>query len=155
MPDIIFAPSAIPVEPDDTDTTVEEESVEITITVGADSIQPVHVKTYNADSYGTHSELADACGNTETRQGNATGFQLTMEGILTLDQLREAKRIGLSNGTEVVIDLQPWSEQYIVDTFSFDKPNDLNEWYSPNYPEGVEAFTFQLQTKDPTTNNNN
>lgn len=129
-----------------------EDSIDVTITTADGELQPAHISNYSADSYGQHTRLNDHCNNSETRQGGATGYQITIEGIWTLDQLRKTREIGLQEGVEATIDIQPWSDQYVIDTVSWDKPSDLNKWYDPNeYPSGIEAFTFQVQTKDPTS----
>lgn len=137
----------------------DEEGYNVAITIKdgvniGQTIEPVYTKRYSGDSFGTHSVLTDGCGNTQTRRGSGTGFQITLEGILTIEQLREAKRIELNKGTLVDLSLQPWQEEYIVKQFSWDKPSDLNKWYSPEFTDGVEAFTYQLQTRDPTNESN-
>lgn len=138
-----------------TTTQVEEEGYQVAIETENTVLEPVYTKTYGGDSFGKHDTLTDGCGNTLTRQGGATGFQISIEGILTIDQLRTADEMGLGKGTVVELTLQPWSREYIVKEFSWDKPSDLNEWVSPNYPTGIEAFTFQLQTRDPTNESDN
>lgn len=129
--------------------TVDEEGYQVAIATDDTVLEPVYTKTYGGDSIGKHDTITDGCGNTLTRQGGATGYQISVEGILTIDQLRTADEMGLAQGTLVELTLQPWTREYIVKQFSWDKPSDLNEWVSPNYPDGIEAFTFQLQTRDP------
>jgi len=124
-----------------------EESHNVSITTDEGTITPVYVKNYGGDSYGKHSTLNDGCGNTRTRSGGTTGFQITMEGIMTIDQLRSVDEYGIHKGAQITIDMQPWTRTYICDNFTWDKPNDLNKWVSPQYTDGIEAFTFQLKTK--------
>lgn len=156
MADYVFTGANVPLETyyddviGDSEVPVEETNQEVTFETADGELQPVYVKTYGGDSYGKHTNLHDGCGNNETVNGGATGFQITVEGILTLEQLRKANELNLHKGTEVTITLQPWTRTYICDDFTWDKPNDLNKWYSPEYPDGVEAYTFQIQTKDPT-----
>jgi len=132
------------------DEVSEEEGYDVTFETDYGVLKPVYVKQYGGESFGKHTTLNDDCGNTKTVNGGATGFQITVQGILTLDQLRKAKEMRLHEGTEVSIQLQPWTRTYVCDDFKWDKPSDLNKWYSPNYPNGKPAFSFQLMTKDPT-----
>lgn len=125
----------------------EEEGYDVTFETDQGVIDPVYVETYSGDSFGKHTTLHDGCGHTDTRNGGATGFQITVKGIMTLQNLRNARENGLHEGVEVSIVLDPWVETYVCDNFTWDKPNDLNKWYSTEHPEGVEAFTFQLKTE--------
>jgi len=158
MPDVVQLPENVPIETyytdeqlysdeDDPDEINPEENHDVTIETDNGVLDPVYVKTYGGDSYGKHTTLNDGCGNTRTRNGGSTGFQITIEGILTLNQLRDAREYGLHEGARITIDLQPWTDEYICDNFTWDKPNNLNQWVSDEYPNGVEAFTFQLKTK--------
>jgi len=131
----------------------DEDGYDVTFETDLGVLEPVYVQKYGGESFGQHTTLHDDCGNSSTVNGGATGFQITVEGIMTLEQLRNAREYELHEGTEVSIALQPWVETYICDDFSWDKPSDLNKWYSPEYPDGAEAFTFQLMTKDPTQGN--
>lgn len=133
---------------------LEEEGYNITFETDEGLLDPVYVKKYGGDSYGKHTVLHDDCGNTHTRNGGATGYQVTVDGILTLEQLRKTREIGLDQGAEVTVALEPWVETYICDEFTWDKPNDLNEWYSPEYPDGAEAYTFHFKSRDPTQQSN-
>jgi len=136
-----------PVPIEDVDLAPDEQSFDVSIETESGVLEPVFVKTYSADSFGKHDQLSDLCGNSEVRNGGATGFQLTIEGILTLEQVRKAREIGLHEGQLATINFQPWVGEYTIDKFTFDKPSDLNNWYSEEYRDGVPAFTFQLTTK--------
>jgi len=155
MVDIIKGVDGVDLDPIDegeqTQTVDDDDGHYVAITVDGQTLEPVHVKDYGADSFGSHTTMTDGCGNRRVREGGGTGFQLTVEGILTLEQLRTAREMELSEGQRVTIDIEPWTESYVLKTFSWDKPNDLNNWYSPTFPLGVSAYTFQLQTKDPTS----
>jgi len=136
---------------DDLTPAPDEQSFDVSIETDNGILEPVFVKTYSADSFGKHDQLTDLCGNSEVRNGGATGFQLTIEGILTLEQVRKAREIGLHEGQLATINFQPWVGEYTIDKFTFDKPSDLNNWYSEEYRDGVPAFTFQLTTKGDET----
>jgi hypothetical protein len=152
MPDdIINTPiSGVTVDEDiDATELPEEDRFEVSIATEGGELVPVHTKTYGMDSHGQSEQLTSDCGTTETRANGATGFHITLEGILTLEQVRKARQLELQKGQRATITLQPWTETYTIDSFSIDKPNDLNEWVSTKYPNGIQAFTYQLQTKNP------
>lgn len=153
MPDLVrgLDPDTLSLDDSEAETeTVDEEGYQVAIATDEDTLEPVHVSEYNGDAFGSNTTLTDFCGNRQTVEGDGTGFQITVEGILTLEQVRKARSMGLNEGRVVEITLQPWTDTYTLANFSWTKPSDLNEWYSSNYPDGVPAFTFQLQSEDPT-----
>lgn len=125
-----------------------DDSADITIEREGLSVTPVYVGQIDYDAYGAVERLTDGCGNTEARTNGATGWQITIEGIVTQSQWETMMRMGLK-GNEALITSNGPSDTYVIDDVSFSETDEVNNWVDK---AGFEenAVQFRITTKDPT-----
>lgn len=110
-----------------------------------DNFTPAVVQRVEFDNTGQSSSITTVCGETENRRESDDNPDLTVEGILTEDQLNTAK--DLKNGEEVRLVSDVHQGKVFVKRLTIEQKADLVH-YIENGEEKL-AFGFSLQLRTP------
>jgi hypothetical protein len=110
-----------------------------------DDFSPAVTQRVEYDHSGQSSSITTVCGETENRRESDEKPDLTVEGILTENQLEQAK--SLREGEEITFVSDVHSGNVFVKRLTISQEADLVH-YIENGDEQL-AFTFQLQLKQP------
>lgn len=144
---------------------MSEESVNVTIKKDGQSVSPVYVDEVDVGAIGSSTRVTDGCGNTSNRDTNATGWQVTISGILTNSQWQTIRDMELKGSSANLI-TDPISDKFIIEDVNVTQTDKLNRWVSDrktkdDVPSAFEnllddsgsdgpelAYNFQIKTKD-------
>lgn len=106
---------------------------------------PAVTQRVEYDHSGQSSAITTTCGETENRRESDKKPDMTIEGILTEDQLEPAKQ--LKEGEEITLVSDIHQGQVFVKRLTIEQTPDLIHYIQ----DGQEqlAFGFQLQLKQP------
>jgi hypothetical protein len=105
------------------------------------------------DAIGTSSRVTDDCGNTENRDTNTTGWQLTIDGLLTHEQWTTLRTMELK-GNSATFNTDPISGTFIVEDVNITQTDETNRWEGENSEySGQLVYAFQITTKDEEQDN--
>lgn len=106
---------------------------------------PAVTQRVEYDNTGQSSSISSVCGETENRRETDDKPDMTIEGILTEDQLERAK--ALKEGEEITLVSDIHQGRVFVKRLTIEQSSDLIH-YIDNGQEKL-AFGFQLQLKQP------
>lgn len=106
---------------------------------------PAVVQRVEYDHTGQSSSITSVCGETENRRESDEKPDMTIEGVLTEDQLETAK--SLQEGEEITLVSDIHQGNVFVKRLTIEQTPDLIH-YIENGTEQL-AFHFQLQLKQP------
>jgi len=120
----------------------------VVIRRGETTVTPVYVGEVMVDAIGSSTRVTDDCGDTETRDTSATGWQLTIDGLLTHEQWRTLRQMDLKGNT-ATFNTDPISGSFVVEDVSITQTDETNKWDGPNSEfSGQLVYSFQIKTKD-------
>lgn len=111
------------------------------------SIRSKYVETVEVDAIGSSIRITDGCGNSATRDTNATGYQVTVDGMITDSQLQTIMTNRLK-GSTASITTDPISDTLVFETVHISQTDELNAWVEGELDDGVLAYRFQLPIVD-------
>lgn len=103
---------------------------------------PAVVQRVEYDHSGQTSSITSVCGETENRRESDEKPELSVEGIITEDQLAEAK--ALKEGDEITFVSDVHRGQVYIKRLTIEQSTDIVSYIDENGEEHL-AFTFQLQ----------
>lgn len=112
-----------------------------------DSLEPAVVRSIEYDHKGQQSSITTTCGETENRRESDDKPDITLQGILTYDQLETAKN--LKEGDEITLSSDVHQGQVFVHRLTITQTSDLNYFVPDGSNEEQLAFEFQLQLSQP------
>lgn len=117
------------------------------------TLEPVYVKSAKTKLNGNAETITDDCGETEVRRNGDTNWNITVDGIITQDQLSTLQSIAAAE-EPVFVDaevLGSQSGQYVVKDCSISHTDELNTIDVPTNDGAASkpAYNFQLQCKAP------
>jgi hypothetical protein len=115
-----------------------------------DEFAPAVVERVEYDHSGQTSSITSVCGETENRRESSEQPELTVEGILTEDQLPDAK--SLKEGQEITFISDVHQGQVYIKRLTIEQSSDIIAYINDSGEEKL-AFTFQLQLGQPGGNN--
>lgn len=110
-----------------------------------EDFEPAVAQRVEYDNTGQTSSISSVCGETENRRESDEKPDMTIEGILTQDQLETAK--SLKEGEKITLISDIHQGTVFVKRLTIEQNQDLIH-YIENGTEQL-AFTFQLQLKQP------
>lgn len=107
---------------------------------------PAVVERVEYDHTGQTSSITSVCGETENRRESDEKPDLTLEGVITEDQLTEAKR--LKEGEEITLISDVHQGPVYIKRLTIEQSSDLVSFIGDDGEEKL-AFSFSLQLGDP------
>lgn len=107
---------------------------------------PAVVQSVEYDHRGQSSSITSVCGETENRRESDEKPDLTVEGIITEDQISDAK--SLKRGEEITLISDVHEGTVFVKRLTIEQSNDIVR-IIPEDGEEQLAFSFQLQLGEP------
>lgn len=129
------------------------EGHSVVIESGDATLEPVWVSEAKTNLNGNSDTMTTNCGDTLVRRQGNNNWNITIDGIITQDQLGTLQTIGVSNAP-VQVDaevLGSQSGEFVVKDLSITHSDELNTIDVPT-DDGVKskpAYNFQLQLKAP------
>lgn len=108
---------------------------------------PSVVQRVEYDHKGQTSSLTSVCGETENRREGDNNPDITIEGIVTTDEIPQAKQ--LKEGQEITLVSDVHQGQVFVKSLTIEQTQDLIHYIPDESDEEQLAFTFQLQLGQP------
>lgn len=121
-------------------------SREATIETQTQSIGIAVPQRVEFDHEGAMSQIMTVCGETENRREGDKKPDLTVEGVITEDQLEPIKN--LHRGQEIIFISDVDSNSVVIKRVTVEQNSDLVH-YTPDGGERQLAFSVQLQLKYP------
>lgn len=112
-------------------------------TVG--TLNPSVVQSIKFDNKGMMSSITTECGETENRREGNNKAKVTVEGIITEDEVNEMRSLREQEQITFVSDIV--QNEMIIERLSITQKSDLN-WIEINGQQEL-AFSFQIQLKEP------
>lgn len=109
-------------------------------------IEPSLVQNVKFDHKGQMSSITTECGETENRREGDNKVNITVEGIITVDEVDDMRSLRNEEKINFVSDI--YSGEVIVKRLSITQSADLL-YYKPSGGEQELALNFQLQLKQP------
>lgn len=109
--------------------------------------EPAVVQRIEYDNEGQMSQVTSLCGESENRRSGENMPKMTVEGILTEDQLSNAKALQAGDEITMVSDL--YTGPVIVRRLTISQSADLLTFRKSGNSTEKTAFNFQLQVKQP------
>jgi len=109
--------------------------------------RPDIVKRLEFDHQGGMSRIKTVCGETENRRESNDGPEITVEGIVSEDQLPTLK--GIHDGQEIILISEIESGSVVVERVTVEQNSDIVEYIPEGSNESKMAFPFQLQLQTP------
>lgn len=128
---------------------VEREVVSRNASIQSDtvgSLNPSVITRVKFDNKGLMSSVTTECGETENRRAGNNNPNLTIEGIITEDEIDDLRSVKNQEEVSLVSDI--YKGNVIVERLSITQTQDLL-YYKPNNGEKQLAFEFQMQLKQP------
>lgn len=110
---------------------------------------PAVVQRVEYDHTGQTSSITSVCGETENRRESDEQPDLTVEGIITKDQIPTAKN--LKEGDEVTLISDVHQGQVYIKRLTVEQNTDVIHYIPEGSEEEQLAFTFSLQLGQPGT----
>lgn len=107
---------------------------------------PAVTQSVEYDHQGQTSSIKTVCGETENRRSSDNKPRLVVEGVITEDQIEQAKALKESDNLRVVSDVHKGN--VFVKRLTITQNQDLIT-YVPSDGEEQLAFQFQLQLRVP------
>jgi hypothetical protein len=112
----------------------------------ATSISPSVVTRIKFDNKGQMSSITTECGETENRRSGNNKPNITVEGIITSDEIETMR--SMKNEEEVKFISDIYKGNVIVERLSIIQTQDLHYYKEDGGPKQL-AFEFQMQLKKP------
>jgi hypothetical protein len=109
--------------------------------------EPAVVQRIEYDNEGQMSQITSLCGESENRRSGENLPKMTIEGILTDDQLTEAKALQQGEEIDMVSDI--YTGPVEVRRLTIEQSEQLLTFRPSGSDQEKTAFTFQLQVKQP------
>lgn len=109
-------------------------------------IEPAVAERVEFDHQGAMSQIMTVCGETENRREGDNKPNITVEGIITDENLEAMKNIHKGQKITFVSDVD--QAEVVVKRVSVEQNTDIIH-FTPDGGEQKLAFTFQLQLKYP------
>ena len=113
----------------------------------AQEFEPAVVQRIEYDNEGQMSQVTTLCGESENRRSGENLPKMTVEGIITEDQLGNAK--ALQAGDEITMVSDIYSGPVTVRRLTIEQSDDLLTLRTQGNNTEKTAFRFQLQVKQP------
>lgn len=110
------------------------------------ALDPSIVQRIKFDNKGQMSSITSECGETENRRQGNDKAKLTVEGIITADEIQQMR--SLKNKERISFNSDVFQGIVIVERLSITQENDLISISLTGEKEKL-AFKFQLQLKEP------
>jgi hypothetical protein len=124
------------------------ESVDVTVTKDGTALSPVYTEEVTVDAIGSSSRVTDACGNTENRDTDTTGWQITLDTYLTDEQWRKLRQMDL-RGANANIRTDPIVDTFVIEEIKLTQTEAVNKWKGPDGEyEGQLLYNVSITTKD-------
>lgn len=108
---------------------------------------PAVVQRVEYDHRGQSSSTTSVCGETENRRESDEQPDITVEGIITEDQIPDAK--SLKRGDEITLISDVHQGDVYVKRLTITQSNDVIRYIPDGDSEEQLAFSFQLQLGQP------
>lgn len=110
-------------------------------------LEPAVPQRIEYDDEGTMSTIQTICGESETRRSGDEGVSMVLEGILTRDQLPDAKSISSGDNLTLVSDVH--SGPIEVQRVTIEQNTDIIHFVENG--DQQLAFGFQMQFQEPSS----
>lgn len=120
-----------------------------TANISAENVEPFQpsvVQRLKYDHKGQMSSITTECGETENRREGDNKPNITVEGVITKDELGPMKSLKEREEISFVSDL--YEGRVVIDRLSITQTPDLL-YYKEEGGEKKLAFEFQMQVKQP------
>jgi len=111
------------------------------------AITPAVTQSVDFDDKGKMTQITTQCGETENRRGGENKPNLTVEGIITEDQIEEFKKLKFADNVELISDV--FNGNITISRLSISQNTDLVYYQENDSAEKQLAFEFQIQTRQP------
>lgn len=108
---------------------------------------PAVVQSVEYDHRGGSTSVTSVCGETENRRTSDKEPDITIEGVITDDQIPAAK--GLKKGEEVTLVSDIHQGEVYVKRLTISQSTDIIHYIPDGEKNEQLAFTFQLQLGQP------
>jgi len=116
-----------------------------------EEFNPAVVQSVEYDHRGGSTSITSVCGETENRRTSDQQPDITIEGIITNDQIPTIK--GLKKGEEVTLVSDIHQGEVYVKRVTINQSTDIIHYIPKGEQEEKLAFSFQLQLGQPGGNN--